>query len=64
MSTWWPWPLHTRFVSVLKDLYLESFAMPTGFILGVVGDHMEHRAENLFLGDRHIILYIDKQSRG
>src|ERR1700756_1768645 len=29
MSTWWPWPLHARFVSVLKDLYLGSFAMPT-----------------------------------
>ncbi len=30
------------------------------FVLGVVGDHTEHGAENLFLGDRHVVLHIDK----
>src|ERR1700741_3637962 len=30
------------------------------FILGVVSDHAEHGAENLLLGNRHVVLYIDK----
>src|ERR1700751_247153 len=30
------------------------------FILGVVSNHAEHGAENLFLGNRHVVLHIDK----
>src|SRR5580693_8266933 len=30
------------------------------FVLGVIGDHTEHGAENLFLGDGHAVLHIDE----
>src|SRR5580700_1422474 len=29
-------------------------------IFGVVGNHAEHGAENLFLSNRHVVLHIDK----
>src|ERR1700741_269217 len=31
------------------------------FVLGVVGDHTEHRAENLFLGDGHVVFHMDER---
>ena len=33
---------------------------PDRVVLGVVGDHAEHGAENLFLGDRHVVVHVDE----
>ena len=33
---------------------------PDRVVLGVVGDDAQHGAENLFLGDRHVVLHVDE----
>ena len=33
---------------------------PDRLVLGVIGDDTEHGTENLFLGDRHVVLHVDE----
>ncbi len=43
---------------------MESLAMASRLFITVVFDDADHRAENFFLGDAHLVLHVGKDGGG